>query len=198
METSEITAGNVPPAVETVRLDSSAGRLTLLSALRAESTRRTPLPEASADAGPDAPGTTVPADPLAEIEGSGAEDLKRMDGRGETYFFSDLYMTRAYAAYLFRLEEKDLEGLVVETVREDSRIYPRPTPLDFFGASPFGLVPEQVEDILARIRERRDCGDIQESRASNGARYLYSTLHLSPGHAEALTEWNEVGQAENP
>ncbi len=121
-----------------------------------------------------------------------------MDGRAETYFFSDLYMTRAYAAYLYRLAEKDLVGLVVETVREDSRLYPRPTPLDFFRGPPFTLAQDQLDDILTRIRERGDCRDIRESRASNGARYLYSTLHLTVAHAEALTEWNEVGQAENP
>lgn len=183
MDTSETTTpGPGAPAVDTIRRDSAEGRLTRLSSLRA--------------AGPADPGRNP--DPLREIEGSGASDLKRMDGREETYFFSDLGMTRSYAAYLFRLEEKDLVGLVLETVREDSRVYPRPTPLDFFRAPPFGLGPEQVEDILSRIRERGDCTDIRESRASNGARYLYSTLHLSPGHAEALTEWNEVGQAENP
>ena len=121
-----------------------------------------------------------------------------MDGREEIYFFSDLHMTRAYAAYLYRLAEKDLVGLVVETVREDSRLYPRPTPLDFFLDPPFTFTRDQLDDVLARIRERGDCRDIRESRASNGARYLYSTLHLTVAHAEALTEWNEVGQAENP
>lgn len=183
MDTSgTTTVGPGASAVDTIRRDSAEGRLTLLSSLR----------EASPADSPRAP------DPLRTIEESGAEDLKRMDGRVETYFFSELAMTRAYAAYLFRLAEKDLVGLVLETVREDSRIYPRPTPLDFFRASPFGLNPEQVEDILSRIRERGDCGDIRESRASNGARYLYSTLYLTVAHAEALTEWNEVGQAENP
>jgi hypothetical protein len=125
-------------------------------------------------------------------------DLKRLDGRDEIYFSSDLHMTRAYAAYLYRLAEKDLVGLVVETVREDSRLYPRPTPLDFFLDPPFKFARDQLDDVLARIREPGDCQDIRESRASNGARYLYSTLRLTVPHAEALTEWNEVGQAENP
>lgn len=183
METSGTNAADqAASAVETVRRDSAAGRLTTLSSLRAA------FPK---DSGPE-------ADPLSEIEGSGADDLKRMDGREETYFFSELGMTRAYAAYLFRLEEKDLVGLVVETVREESRLYPRPTPLDFFKGQPFGFAQDQLDDVLARIRERGDCGDIRESRASNGARYLYSTLHLTVAHAESLTEWNEVGQAENP
>lgn len=183
METSGTTTpGPAAPAVETIRRDSASGRLTRLSSLRAA-----------------LPADSVPAsDPLREIEESGAGDLKRMDGGEETYFFSDLGMTPTYAAFLFRLEEKDLVGLIVETVREDSRLYPRPTPLDFFRGPPFGLGTGQLEDVLGRIREREDCRDIRESRASNGARYLYSTLHLSPEHAEGLTEWNEVGQAENP
>lgn len=198
METSDITASDAPYSVGTVRRDSAAGRLTLLSALRADAARNVSLPPAAAEIGQDAPSSAVPADPLDEIVGSGAEDLKRMDGRAETYFFSDLYMTRAYASYLYRLAEKDLVGLVVETVREDSRLYPRPTPLDFFRGPPFTLAQDQLDDILTRIREREDCRDIRECRASNGARYLYSTLHLTVAHAEALTEWNEVGQAENP
>lgn len=163
-------------AVDVIRENSRAARLTSLSELRAGQAE----------------------DPLPEIESSGAEDIQSLEGASEVYYFSKLHMTRSYAGYLCRVEEKDLVRLMAETVREDSRLYPRPTPLEFFQNPPFGLTPEIIDDILVKMREREDCEDIRENAASNGARYLYSTRHLSPPLADSLTEWTEVGQAENP
>ena len=169
-------AGEQTQVAEAIRRDSAQVHLTRLSELR----------------------SLLERDPLPEIEDSGVEDLKRMDGKAETYFFSELHMTSSYAAYLFRMEEKDLVGLVSETVREDSRVYPRTTPLSFFQGAPFNLAPDRLDDLVGRIRGREDCSDIQENKASNGARYLYSTRYLTPVYADSMTEWIEVGQAENP
>ncbi|MDP3177918.1 MAG: hypothetical protein Q8M76_08440, partial [Spirochaetaceae bacterium] len=76
----EAAAGDASAAlVAAVREDSAAARLSTLSSLKARF--------------PD-------ADPAQLIGGSGAEDLKFIEGKRETYYFSELSITRPYALLL--------------------------------------------------------------------------------------------------
>lgn len=174
-------APRIPPAtlplVEAVRAASAEARLSSLDALRRL------VPDGDAE---------------ALLADSGAEDLRRMVGRRGTYYFSELSMTEGYAVHLFRLAERDLVLLVAETVRDDSRIYPRPTDPRVFLEPPFSLKPAELEETLGRMTIRPDVTDIKRCRASNGAEYLYSDRHLGEAHAASLTEWIEVLQKENP
>jgi hypothetical protein len=129
---------------------------------------------------------------------SGAEDLKKMEGSADVYFFSDLSMTEAYAIHLFRINEKDPVKLIAETVRDESRIYPRPTPAETFRDPPFSLSARDIEESLGRMTLRPDLTDIKRTNASNGALYLYSSQFLAEAQADALAEWFEVGIRENP
>lgn len=137
-------------------------------------------------------------DVMLRIEESGATDLKRMSGSTETYFFSDLSMTEAYAVHLYRIEERDPVKLIADTVRDDSRIYPRPTPMATFREQPFLMTKEVLDEALLSMKTRPDYADIRISTASNEARYLYSNKYLSELYADSLTEWYEVGLRENP
>lgn len=125
-------------------------------------------------------------------------DLKALKGDSETYYFSTLSMSESYAQYLFRVEEKNPLRMVAETVREDSRIYPRPTPLRSFQEPPFNLSEEELRSMLDRFGPGTGTEDIRSGAASNGVLYLYSSLYLEPGHAEGLIEWNEVERWNNP
>ncbi|TXT42868.1 MAG: hypothetical protein FD137_2000 [Spirochaetes bacterium] len=134
----------------------------------------------------------------ALITESGVKDLKKMEGSSDVYYFSDLSMTEAYAVFMYRINEKDPVRLIAETVRDDSRIYPRPTPVATFREPPFSLSARDVEEALGRMTLRPDLEDIKRSSASNGALYLYSSQFLSEAQGDALTEWFEVGVRENP
>ncbi|MBL8967946.1 MAG: hypothetical protein JNG85_13140 [Spirochaetaceae bacterium] len=169
--------------VAAIRGASAEIRLTRLTALRSD------FPEAAAREG----GVEL------LLEESGAADLRRMAGEGgEAYYFSADSMTEAYALHLFRIEEKDPVRLVADTVRDDSRIYPRPTDVRVFADPPFSLPAREVAEVVARMEMRPDTADIKSGRASNGALYLYSDRFLEAAHAESLIEWIEVGQKENP
>jgi len=179
----EPTPGPAAALVAAIRAASSEIRLSRLSELAAA------FPEAAA-----APGG------LARLlEESGAADLRRMAGEGgEAYYFSADSMTEAYALHLFRVEERDPVRLVADTVRDESRVYPRPTDLRVFSEPPFSLPEREVAEVLARMAMRPDTADIKTLRASNGAPYLFSDRHLDAAHAASLVEWIEVLQKENP
>ena len=88
--------------------------------------------------------------------------------------------------------------MIADTVRDESRIYPRPTPAYIFLDSPFNMTESQLDGVLWQISQRNDMTDIKNTTVSNGALYLFSTQYLTVAHAETMAEWNEVGQAENP
>ncbi len=134
-----------------------------------------------------------------ELLADGApEDIKFMQGRLDGYYFSESAMTAAYAKHLFRVAERDPLRLIAETTRDESRIYPRPTPLAAFLLQPFTMEQKELDGAVDQILATAEYADIKRVSASNGERFLFSTAHLSPGHAEALAEWAAVGEKENP
>jgi hypothetical protein len=173
--------------VESIRLDSSGGSLTSLSSLLA---RFPPPPGLGSEPGFDVSDVIRSA--------PGADDIGRLESSAEPWYFSDKSMTRAYAVHLLRIEEKDLVRLIAGTVRDESKIYPRPTDIRFFSDPPFSLGEREVRQALGMMELRPDMADIRRCQASNGAIYLYSATYLKEAVAEALTEWIEVGQKENP
>jgi len=164
--------------IATVRADSAKTKLTRLSVLRA----------------------TFPDTDIQKLIGeTPIDDIKIMKGASkELYYFSLLSMTEAYALHLFRVEEKDQVKLVADTVRDESRIYPRPTAINAFLDSPYNLSSDEIESAIGSMSLRPDMKDIETCAASNGARYLYSTIYLVPTLAASLVEWIEVGQKDNP
>lgn len=126
------------------------------------------------------------------------EDIKLMRGSRDVYYFSESFMTAAYALHLFRVAEKDPARMVADTVRDESRIYPRPTPVSTFLDVPFRMTRAELDGILWQISQRNDMTDIKQTTASDGSLYLYSSSFLEEAHADSLAEWDAVGQAENP
>lgn len=125
-------------------------------------------------------------------------DVMYIEGAKGVYYFSTLSMTESYATYLARLAENDPLRLIADTVRDESRIYPRTTAISVFGEVPFLMPPWKIKDLVASLGSNPEFADIQSCAASNGAVYLYSTKYIDKAYAEGLTEWNEVGRTLNP
>lgn len=181
---------------QAIRADSAGQRLSGLSALASAHPAPAELAGPAGDSAASAAYAALAAKAIEEA--SDAEDLKKIRGSSETWYFSEKSMTAAYALHLVRLEERDPVRLIAETVRDESRIYPRPTDIRYFADPPFSMGEKDVLRVLGMMELRPDMGDIRRCRASNGALYLYSSLHLAETLAETLTEWIEVGQRENP
>ncbi len=116
---------------------------------------------------------------------------------GGSAYFSERHMTGAYAGFLASRGGDPLP-LIVQTVREESRVYPRPVPIATFSEPPYDLSPQHLAACLERVRSDAETADIARTVTSAGTTFLYSTRHLHPDHAAALAEWIDVGQAENP
>ncbi len=126
------------------------------------------------------------------------KDLKEIPGHDALpRYYSGQYMSDAYARLLVR-KEGDPLLLIAETVRENSKIYPRPVPKDAFKNSPFELTEEEISSCLQKMKEEDQYKDITQTTTSVGTVLLYSTLHLEPDYASMLAEWLDVGQFDNP
>ncbi len=126
-------------------------------------------------------------------------DIRPLNGpTGIAYLYSETHMTRNYATILARIEAKDPYTTIAETVREESRVYPRPTRVGLFYEPLFQIESAQLEMIVEGLLRRPEYADIQKIVASTGAIYLYSNRYLEPAFAESWVEWEEVGRQNNP
>lgn len=125
-------------------------------------------------------------------------DIKELKGKKTIYFYSEKEMTDSYAQLLFRIEEKDLLKMIAQTVRYNSKRYPKTTSLNVFLKEPYCLKKEELSDIINQYKNIQEYKDIKETKASNGVVCLYSEEYLTRDYATALTEWAEVIREENP
>jgi hypothetical protein len=145
-----------------------------------------------------APETGSP-DPLsAPADLSGDADIALVRAGDRTFLFSDQCMTRPYAEAAARSATGDVRGLIAETVRRDSAVYHRPTPVAAFSGPPFGLPAEQVASVVDAMAGDAGHLDICVVRASDGSAFLFSSPHVTPAQAESLAEWMAVRKFENP
>lgn len=125
-------------------------------------------------------------------------DIDELVGKETRYFYSKNVMTDNYAKLIFRLEEKDLLKMIAQTVRYDSKRFPKTTNVKVFSKDPYYLKKEEISDILKQFESNDEYKDIKEVRASNGVLCLYSEEYLTKDYAAALAEWTEVTRLENP
>lgn len=121
-----------------------------------------------------------------------------LDKEGNEWYYSSTQMQPAYAAALLRVLDRDLLSLLVETVRNESRTYPRATRVELFLQAPFRFTQEELTAVLAQMVSDPDSTDIRRTHASNGTEFLFSDRHLTPFYAGRLAEWEEVESKENP
>lgn len=125
-------------------------------------------------------------------------DLREIAGHdGLPRYYSEQYMSVAYTRLLVQKEEGPLV-LIAETVREYSKVYPRPISRDTLKKEPFALTEEELVTSLEKMKMGDQYNDIAQTVTSEGVVYLYSTLHLDPDYASMLAEWVDVGQYRNP
>lgn len=111
---------------------------------------------------------------------------------GAICLYSSDFISDSYARILLRVEDGNPYETIAATVREESEIYPRPTPVSIFRAPAFGLEPDRVDQLVDEMLQLAQYGDIKMIVASTGARYLYSERYLDGEWARSLVEWEEV------
>lgn len=136
-------------------------------------------------------------DIMAETMIRNADILSIPGHDGLPCYYSTIHMSEPYARLLVRKEGNPLV-MLAETVRENSRMYPRPIRRDTFKDSPFNLTDQEMSVCLQKMIEGGEYGDIAQTTTSEGTIFLYSTLYLEPDHASMLAEWVDVGQHKSP
>ena len=117
-------------------------------------------------------------------------DVIRLPGlTGPGYFFSNRHMTENYAKILARVEEADPCYTIAEMVREESRIYPRPTNIELFKYGMFNIDRERLDEFVKKVLDENE--DINGYRSANGNVYLYSTQYLPDAQAALIVERKE-------
>ncbi len=117
-------------------------------------------------------------------------DIRSIEGpTGKVYFFSETYMTEAYARILARVRADDPCLTIAETVREESKIYPRVTNIELFKYGMFKIDRDGLDQYIARTQELYE--DIKLIATPTGSVYLYSTLYLTPDWAAFLVKRQE-------
>lgn len=187
--------------VELVRESSREARLIGREELCAALAAKGPLTmtDLSAPANPTGLKTGEPFDFAAVAARALAEehDLAFLAGPGnETFYYCPSLLSRTYAG-IIALKNSPLL-LMAETVRVNSRDYPRPTPLELFEAPPFELTPEAIQACLKTMDETPEFADIACTETSEGGIYLFSSRFLEPDYAVFLAERLDVGQANDP
>ena len=109
-----------------------ASRVREVSKSVAELTGVDSLGDLDPEAEPDELQTAL--DELAEDERYG--DIRLVTAStGAGYLYSEAFITRTYAGILIRAAANDPCATIAATVRDESRIYPRPTAVDLFKES---------------------------------------------------------------
>jgi hypothetical protein len=116
---------------------------------------------------------------------------------GSRRFYSSQFITEAYAVILLQKQGDPLQ-LIAEIVRQNSRVYPRPVPLDIFTLPPFDLAKKKVLNYIGQMAAIKTYHDIVLVTTSTSREFLYSSLYLEAAHASMLAEWFDVGRANNP
>jgi len=124
--------------------------------------------------------------------------LKVVGPTGMEYLHSEQHISPSYARLLARVDANDPLAMMAETIREDSRVYPRVTSLDSFRQEVFNIDPSELDGYVERLLASEDYSDIQKTVVSNGAVYLFSDRHLHPKLAARQAEDDELGDELNP
>lgn len=135
---------------------------------------------------------TLLAETLAENDDLAL--LKGLDG-GE-YYHSPSLLSVTYAEIITGKEVP--LAMIVETVRKNSREYPRPIALEIFEYPPFDLTPEELEGCLHKIAADPESADIKYVESCVGTVYLYSERYLDEDYASFLADKEDVGMVESP
>lgn len=150
----------------------------------------------------------TPKKPLAEEEPNldamieemrgleSCKDIRSVKGQKDEYFYSDEIMANNYAMIAMLVYEKDLPHTIAQIVRHNCKIYPSPTPKQYFTRHPFYYTYPQIDHALRMIGQNEAYKDIKTFKTWNDQTYLYSEDVMSYKYAKALADDAETSEGD--
>ena len=127
------------------------------------------------------------------LKGSNSiEEFESWDGKRYVHFTP---LLSASFARLLSAKNNPYQQ-ILDTVRESSRLYPRPVGIFSFEFAPFNLDPKVIQGVLDKAAEDPKAKDIRVAVTSAGSVYLYSSDYLEDAYADFLAEEMDQGEAE--
>ncbi|MDA3956796.1 hypothetical protein [Oceanispirochaeta sp.] len=124
--------------------------------------------------------------------------LSVLSGKERLRCFDSSLMSHSYGEALNFAAEGDSLKTIAETVRKESRLYPRPCISEMFLSSPYNIEAEKLQDTIhILVSDVSNFKDICLAKASNGDIYLYSQRYMNKSRAEYLAEWESVESLES-
>lgn len=133
---------------------------------------------------------------LDELEQGNTDVASLTAWDGARYYHYKPMMSAMYARILASGNNPGVQ--LADVVRESSRDYPRPVPVEMFEYPPFNVTPEALQQCLHAMAQDPDFGDIRFTESSVGTVYLYSTRHLDAAYAAFLAENQDLGAIKSP
>lgn len=126
-------------------------------------------------------------------------ELKTIENdEGEEFLYSATEMTDRYASILISVNNNNLLKLIADTVRYESKVYPRATRLSLFTLRPYNIEESTLLGLLSSLSADNNYADLKYTEASNGVRFIYSEKYMTAEYANSLAEWEEVLHKEIP
>jgi hypothetical protein len=107
---------------------------------------------------------------------------------GTRYLYSTSFISDTYSHILLLVETGDPYAMMADIARENSQLYPRPTPVAMFALPLFRLPADQVEQIARDTVQKREYGDVHLFTTSSGSLYLYSDRYMNEDWARSIAE----------
>lgn len=134
---------------------------------------------------------------LSEMQGlESCKDIRSVKGQKDEYFYSDEIMANNYAMMAMLVYEKDLPHTIAQIVRHNCKIYPAPTPKEYFTRHPFSYTYPQIDHALHMIEKNEAYKDIKTLETWTKETYLYSEDIMSYKYAYALADDAVTGEGD--
>ena len=118
-------------------------------------------------------------------------DICVYEGAKNLYYYTYPTLAHNYVKNVALAQEDDLPHTIAETVRYESKIYPRATAIDTFSKFPYHYTEIQIRRTLERMTEQPEYADIETYVSGKQQLYIFSTRHLSRAYATTLVEMSE-------
>ena len=130
---------------------------------------------------------------IAEMKAQeGYDDLYCYEGTKEIYYYVYPKIAHNYVRNCALAESDDIERIVAEVVRYESKTYPRPTCTEAFGRFPYRYTSHQVKVALERMLPNAEYADLKTYTSKVQQKlYIYSTQYLDVKRAEFLADDSE-------
>lgn len=112
-------------------------------------------------------------------------------GERDVYYYDNDIMTDNYARIAMLVADKNIPRTIAEMVRWNCRIYPSPTPTEYFIRHPYYYTKIQLDAALRQMAKDERYQDILSFNSARGNPYLYSSKEMSLRYAVALANGME-------